>query len=220
MKKTTFVAILILTSNCFAGNFENSLQRIEAEWSTIYYAMPKSKQAVAYEQLLNKTITFASQYPNKAEPLFWQAVTKATFADHQDAISALESIHGARDLLFKAITINPKTMNGSAYVTLGTLYYMAPKWPIAFGSNSKAQEYLEAALKINPNGIDSNYYYGDFLLSNDEYEKAAFYLTKAATAPPQPNESYSDIKLKEEAKRALKKAKNRKISHAKANFIF
>ena len=51
--------------------------------------------------------------------------------------------------MLKAIEINPQAMDGSAYVTLGTLYYMAPKWPIGFGDEATAQKMLQTALKIN-----------------------------------------------------------------------
>lgn len=214
MKKTTFVALLILSGQCFADHLKTSLMNIESEWASVYYKMPKQKQIAAYPQLLNKTIKLSSQYPDSPEPWFWQAVIKATYADHQDAISALASIHEARDLLIKVLKINPQAMNGSAYVTLGTLYYMVPKWPIAFGDNVKAKKMLETALKINPDGIDTNYYYGDFLLTNNEVSASETYFAKAATAPIQPNQSYADIRLKEEAKIALTKAKKRKISNS------
>ena len=133
MKKTTFVALLLLSPQSFAESLIDSLQRIESEWASIYYSTPKQKQGPAYCQLLDKTIHLSRQHPNNAEPIIWEAIVKATNADHQDAVSALESIHDARDLLLKAIEINPQAMDGSAYVTLGTLYYMAPKWPIGFG---------------------------------------------------------------------------------------
>ena len=216
MKKTTFVALLLLSTQCFADNLQACLINIEAEWSTVYYKMPKQQQIGAYQKLLEKTLKLSTQYPNHSEPLFWQAVIKATSADHQDAISALESIHEARDLLLKALQIDPKAMNGSAYVTLGTLYYMVPKWPIAYGDNSKAKEMLQAALKINPNGIDANYYYGDFLLSNNELSEAEYYFEKAATTPIRPDQSYADYRLKQEAKIALIKTKKRKVADAKS----
>jgi len=220
MKKTTFVALLLLTSQCFADSLQASLQTIESEWTSVYYKMSKQKQITAFPELLYKANQLSSQYPNNAEPLFWKAVIKATYADYQDAISALKSIHEARDLLIKAITINPKTMNGSAYVTLGTLYYMVPKWPIAFGDNAKAKEMLETALKINPNGIDTNFYYGDFLLANNEIAEAENYFLKAAEAPITSNQSYTDTRLKEEAKLALRKTKAQKISNTKGLLSF
>ena len=192
---------------------------IESEWASIYYGTPKQKQGDAFLHLLDKTITLTKQYPNAAEPIFWEAVVKATYADHQDGFSALSSIQEARDLLEKAISIKPETMSGSAYVTLGTLYYMAPKWPIAFGDDQKAQEMLKTALNINPNGIDANYFYGDFLLIHNNPSEAQKYFAKAASAPARPDQLYADNQLKAEARLALKNAKDRKISGAKNMFM-
>jgi Tfp pilus assembly protein PilF len=46
----------------------------------------------------------------------------------------------------------------------GALYYQVPGWPIGFGDKDKANELLKKALALNPDGIDPNYFYGDFLL--------------------------------------------------------
>jgi tetratricopeptide (TPR) repeat protein len=169
--------------------------------------------------LLDKTIDLSKRYPDDAEPIFWQAVVKATYADHQDAFSALKAIHEARDLLIKAIDINPKTMDGSAYVTLGTLSYLAPKWPIAFGDDKEAQKMFQSALKINPNGIDTNYFYGEFLLSTDRPKDAVKYFERAATAQARTEQLYADNQLKEEARLALKNTMERKVSDAKSTFL-
>jgi tetratricopeptide (TPR) repeat protein len=205
MKKTTFVALLLLSHQCVADTLGNALQSLESEWASIYYKTPKAKQSSAYQHLLDKTALLKKQHPNAAEPIFWEAVIKATSADNQSAISALSLVVEAKDLLQKAISINPYTMDGSAYVTLGTLYYMVPKWPIAFGDEEKAKELLETALKINPKGIDTNYYYGDFLLSLDQQEEAKKYFVNAINAPVRSEQPFADSQLKAEAQKALNK---------------
>ncbi len=218
MKKTTFVALLLLSPQSFAESLNDSLQRIESEWASIYYSTPKQKQGSAYSELLDKTINLSRQHPNNAEPIIWEAIVKATNADHQDAVSALESIHDARDLLLKAIEINPQAMDGSAYVTLGTLYYMAPKWPIGFGDEETAQKMLQTALKINPNGIESNYFYGDFLLSNNNFNEAEKYFKRALAIPARAEQLYADNQLKEQARMALKNTHESRISATKGLF--
>ncbi len=219
MKKLFFVVLLLLSTHCFAEGLKDSLKNIEAEWASIYYSTPKSQQGPAYVQLLDKTVNLVRQYPDAAEPIFWQAVVKATYADQQDAFSALNAIHEARDLLIKAIKINPETMSGSAYVTLVTLYYMVPKWPISFGDDDAAQQMLETALKINPDGIDSNYFYGEFLLLHNKPGDAAIYFERASAAPARSEQLYADNRLKAEARLALKNAQNRKISGEKGLFL-
>jgi tetratricopeptide (TPR) repeat protein len=219
MKKTTFVALLLLSIQCFAGDVTSSAQAIESEWASIYYKLPKSSQGAAYDALLTKAEQLADQYPNTAEPLFWQALVIATHAELQDGFTALKAIHKSRDLLLEAIKINPQTANGSAYVTLGTLYYMVPSWPIAFGDAKKAEKMFQAALKINPNGIDANYFYGDFLLANNKTKEAQSYFEKALSAPSRREQSFADSKLKDEVKLALANTKNRKINGVKNTFL-
>lgn len=218
MNFTTFVALLLLSTQCVADNLKLSLQHIESEWAVIYYKTPEKDKEDAYERLLDKTVNLSKQFPNEAEPLAWQAILKANYAAHVDAIGALEAIKEARDLLQAAIHINPNVMDGSAYVTLGTLYYMAPKWPIAFGDDEKAKEMLETALKINPAGIDSNYFFGDFLLTQGQPTEAVKYFEKAAKAPARKEQMFADNQLKTEAQNALKKALNQQ--QAKGNELF
>ena len=210
---------MLLSTQCFAEPLKDALKNIETEWASVYYSTPKHKQGPAYVQLLDKTVNLSKQYPNAAEPIFWQAVVKATYADQQDAFSALSAIHEARDLLIKAIKINPETMDGSAYVTLGTLYYMAPKWPIAFGDDNAAKQMLETALKINPDGIDANYFYGEFLLLHNKPNDAAIYFERATAAPARAEQLYADNQLKAEARLALKNTQERKISGEKGIFL-
>ncbi|MCK9619417.1 MAG: hypothetical protein ACXWTK_07300 [Methylobacter sp.] len=219
MKKLIFVVLLLLSNPCFSESLEDAIKNIEAEWASTYYSTPKNKQGPAYAQLLTKTTSLVRQYPNAAEPLFWQAVLKATYADLQDPFSALGAIHEARDLLIKAIKINPQTMAGSAYVTLGTLYYMVPKWPVSFGDDDTAKQMLEAALKINPDGIDANYFYGEFLLLHNKPNDAAIYLERASSAPARAEQLYADNQLKAEAKRALQNTQKGKIDDGKGMLL-
>lgn len=219
MKKTTFVALLLLSTQCLAEDLKPSVEAIESEWASIYYKLPQNKQEAAYDALLTKAEQLADQFPNTAEPLFWQALVIATHAELQDGFTALKAIHKARDLLLESIKINPETANGSAYVTLGTLYYMVPSWPIAFGDKEKAEKLFQAALKVNPNSIDGNYFYGDFLLANNNTKEAQKYFEKALSAPSRKEQLFADNKLKDEVKLALVNTKNRKINGVKSTFL-
>ncbi len=187
-----------------AEDLNDSLTKIESEWASIYYTTPKNKKAMAYVRLLDKTNNLVRLFPTAAEPIFWQAVVKASYAEQQDAFSALAAIHEVRDLLIKAININPKTMSGSAYVTLGTLYYRVPKWPISFGDDVAAKKMLETALEINPDGIDTNYFYGEYLMLHDKPDEALLYFKKALAAPSRTEQLYADNQLKAEVEQALK----------------
>ncbi len=219
MKKVTFVVFLLLTTNGFAGTLAESLLSIESEWANIYYRTPVHQQKQAFEKLYDYTSQVAQQYPNKAEVITWQAIIKATNAGHMDGLSALNAIYEARDLLNIAIELDRETLNGSALVTLATLYYMAPGWPIAFGDQAKAEQLLLSALKINPNGIDTNYFYADYLLSQDRAKEAEIYFNRAINAPKREQQLYADLQLQNEALKGLERTQQRKVNHAKNLFI-
>jgi tetratricopeptide (TPR) repeat protein len=78
-----------------------------------------------------------------------------------------------------AIKQDPKALEGSAYTSLGSLYYQVPGWPVGFGDDEKAEKLLKQALAINPTGIDPNFFYGDFLLDQGDKAQAKVYLDKA-----------------------------------------
>lgn len=218
MKKIILVVLLSISSYCVAESLPDALNNIESEWAKIYYQLPEQQQGQAYARLLDKTIKLCEKYPLDTGAMFWQAVVKASYADHQDPISAINAIHEVRNLLNKAIAINPNTMEGSAYVVLGTLYQMAPAWPIAFGDDEEAEKLFQTALKISPNGIDSNYYYGQFLLSNKQLKEAQSYFEKAVAAPVRPEQVFADTQLQEEAKHALNHFSDVEVSNKKRLF--
>lgn len=218
MKKVALVVLLFITNSfCMAASLKDSLNRIESDWAKVYYGSHSDKSK-AYQQLLEQAKDLSAQYPQAAEPLIWQAILIATNADLQDAVSALDAIYEARKLLNKAIATNPKALGGSAYVTLGTLYYMAPKWPLAFGDTEEAKKLLETALEINPEGIDTNYFYGDFLLSLDQPEQAVVYFEKALNAPVRNEQFFADTQLQSEARKALNNAQQHKIGKSRTIF--
>jgi tetratricopeptide (TPR) repeat protein len=198
--------LLMMVSNaCFADSLHDALNGIESEWATIHYGLPKAKQQIAFPALLDKIKPLAEQYPNDAGVIYWQALVKASYAKYQNPVAALQAVHEVRDLLTKAIAINPRVMNGAAYIVLGTLYDKVPGWPIGFGDDNTAKSLLETALKINPNGIVSNYFYGQFLLTHDDEQAAERYFNKALAAPVRAEQMYADSQMRHNVERELKK---------------
>lgn len=204
MKRILFVVILVLTNlPTYANNIITSIDGIESAWAETYYDHTQVNTSKTYQQLLQQAESLSTQFPNRAEPVLWQAILIATDADQQPPLKALAQINQAHDLLLKAIDIDPNGVAGSAQATLGTLYYMAPAWPIAFGDSDKAEQFFLAALKINPNNIEANYYYGDFLHHQNKISQAEFYFKKAITIPPRKNQMLADKSLQQQATTAL-----------------
>nr|BFE97656.1 hypothetical protein GCM10020185_81920 [Pseudomonas brassicacearum subsp. brassicacearum] len=53
-----------------------------------------------------------------------------------------------------------------------------PGWPLGFGDSDKAEQLLQQALQLNPNGIDSLYFWGDHLYRQKRYSEAKAALQK------------------------------------------
>ena len=91
--------------------------------------------------------------------------------------------------------------------SLGTLYFKVPGWPIGFGDTEKAEELLKHALEINPDGIDPNFFYGEFLLEEDRYAESVAVLSHALQAAPRPDRPLADAGRKAEIQDTLDKVR-------------
>lgn len=192
---------------------EEALQVLENEWAEAFYRLPARQQTEKFNALLPRIREFKARYPQRAEPLILEAVVLCTLAASDWGFSSLSRINEARALLIASIDFDPRAMHATAYITLGNLYHRLPGWPISFGDDKLALQYLEAAHRMFPDSLDSNYFLGDFWLHEDEYDKALPYLEKAELAPVRATQRLSDEKLKEELKVALTAARQRKSPH-------
>ncbi|MBX3711770.1 MAG: tetratricopeptide repeat protein [Lysobacter sp.] len=107
----------------------------------------------------------------------------------------------------QALKLDPDALDGSAYTSLGVLYYQVPGWPLGFGDDRKARELLRKGLKVNPDGIDPNYFYGDFLRDQGDWSGAAAALEKALAAPPRPGRELADQGRRKEVAALLAKVR-------------
>jgi Tfp pilus assembly protein PilF len=62
---------------------------------------------------------------------------------------------------------------------------------------------------MNPDGIDPNYFYGDFMLEEDNYAEAVKYLEKAAAAPPRLGRPLADKGRQAEVREKLQQARKK-----------
>jgi len=220
MNKTTIVAFLLLFSQvCFANDISHDINQVEQTWAKIYYGQLKSEQRSNYLLLLKKVSQLSERYSDSLELKVWQAIVIASNAANESPFVALESIKKAKNILEQVIEKQPSTLNGAALVTLGTLYYMTPGWPVSFGDTDKAKALLKKALEINPDSIDSNYFYADYLLSENQFEAAKKYFRLALNASVRPFQSYADQQLKHEALLALEKTQQGKLDSERFKFL-
>lgn len=190
-----------------AGPVEDAVAEVQHDWEVTRYQTPAKEREKRYEALVAKAHQFSEANAGRSEPLVWEGIALSSLAGEKGGIGALGLVKQAKALYEQAIKISPDALDGSAYNSLGVLYYKVPGWPIGFGDKKRAEELLQQALKINPKGIDPNYFYGEFLVEQKRPAEAVAYLEKALQAPARPGRQIADAGRREEAKELLDKAR-------------
>lgn len=176
-----FISLGSLANN--ANDFDDKLLYLQHEWANVNYTLKGDSQEDAFDGLSVAAEIFVNKYPERAETWIWQGIIQSSYAGAKGGLGALSLAKQAKKSFEKAIEIDDSALSGSAYTSLGTLYHKVPGWPIAFGDDDDAKAFLEKALAINPTGIDANYFYGEFMLDERNYEKAKNHFIIAKSAP-------------------------------------
>ncbi|NOU25258.1 MAG: tetratricopeptide repeat protein [Methylotenera sp.] len=204
------LSFIALASSAFADDkLDAEIAQIQHEWAKANYQTPKDAQEDAFKLLIEQAHQITANNANAPEALIWEGISNSGYAKAKGGIGALKFAEKARDLFLAAEKINPNALHGSAYTSLGSLYYKVPGWPIGFGDKKKARAYLEKALQANPTGIDPNYFYADFLSEQGDYAKAVEYYKKALTAPARLGREDADAGRRKEAEEGLKVAEKK-----------
>ncbi len=186
--------ILGLTMMCASmahatGNpaMDADVRHVDDQWAHITYQITdKDEQLREIDALAQYAAAVVKKYPGEVEPLLWQGIVVSEEAGMASVFDQLSLAKKARGIFEQAESIDPNGANGAVAMSLGVLYYRVPGFPIAFGNDKKARALLELALNKDPNGLDANFFYGDFLLSRDDYAEAQKALLHALAAPINP----------------------------------
>ena len=198
------LALASLPALALTDASRTQLERIQGRWAEINYQTPAAQRDTAFADLAQVADRAVAAEPQAAELRIWKAIVLSTWAGARGGLGALDLVKQAKSELEQALKLDARALDGSAYTSLGSLYYQVPGWPIAFGDDEKAEAMLKTALAINPNGIDPNYFYGDFLLRKKRYQEARAALEKALAAADRPARASADAGRREEARQLLK----------------
>ena len=208
MKKLITLGLLMIISMVHAETSQMVTQ-LQTRWAEVKYELPVKAQEKSFAELAAQADAAALAEPANADVLIWQGIIHASFAGAKGGLGALGEVKKAKKIFEKAIEIQPEALNGSAYTSLGSLYYQVPGWPVGFGDSKKAAENLQKGLALNPDGIDSNFFQGDYLMSEGEYTLALAAFEKALKAPPRPDRKLADDGRKREILAAIEKIREK-----------
>ena len=160
------------------------VREIQSEWARLYYLDEFLNENLRELQALSdQADLLARDHPQNAEALVWDAIVLSTLAEKKGGLGALGLVKKARLKLEQAEAIDPEVLGGSIYASLGSLYSKVPGWPIGFGNDDKAEKYFKKALAINPQGLDINYFFAEYLVDQGDDEQALVHIERALQAP-------------------------------------
>jgi tetratricopeptide (TPR) repeat protein len=202
LRAGTFVAFCLMLAG-HAALAAPTLEDIQAQWDVTNFSLTGDAQIESFEQLQAVSEAYTTADPGQAEGWIWRGIIDSSFAGAKGGLGALGLAKSARKYFDEAIAINGDAMQGSAYSSLGTLYYSVPGWPLGFGNDDKAEDFLQKGLSLNPDGIDSNYFYAEFLVNQKKPAEAVEFYQKALNAPPREGRAVADEGRRKQAQEAI-----------------
>ncbi|MDD2052175.1 tetratricopeptide repeat protein [Pseudomonas putida] len=193
-----FIAALSQSVWALEAAEQQQLSSIQQSWAHIQYEVAQDQRAAAFERLSSETQAFTAQHPAQAEAWIWKGIVTSSWAGAEGGLAALGKAKTAKADLEKSLSLDPKALQGSAYTSLAALYDRVPGWPIGFGDSDQAEQLLKQALQLNPDGIDSLYFWGDHLYRQKRYAQAKVALQKALQAAPRPGRETADSGRRQE----------------------
>ena len=206
--KKLLLALAFLPVVAWAAPVDDAVADLQRDWEVIRYQTPQAEREKRFEALSAKAHKVTETYPGRSEPLIWEGIIVSSWASEKGGIGALSLVKQAKADYAQALQIDAKALDGSAYNSLGVLYYKVPGWPLGFGDKAKAKELLQKALAINPQGIDPNFFYAELLVETQHANEAMPYLEKALQAPPRPGRQIADSGRREEVRALMAKIKS------------
>ncbi len=210
--RTGIIAIAAIVTTATAGLSSaaaTTIHELQTQWAIANYELSDDAKEDALEKLAMRADRLTTEQPKNADGWIWSGIIKSSYAGAKGGLGALSLAKAARRDLETGLQIDPQALSGSAYTSLGTLYFSVPGWPIGFGNDKKAEELLRTALQINPDGIDSNYFFAEFMRDQGEWAEAQRYYLKARAAPPRPDRPLADKGRHREIDAALEALQSR-----------
>lgn len=211
---TFFLRILLLGALSVGAqasentSLKSELLRLAHDWEHVkLQVIDLDEQERQMADLAQRAGKIAEQYENIPDPIVWVGIItseQASLANENGSpLKALELAKRARNILEMVEKTQPATMDAAAPTTLGLLYDGVPRFPIGFGDKAKARYYHQEAVRYAPDGLDANYFYGDFLYRHGELAEAIKVLEHALTVPGLSNRPIWDKSRRAEIRKIL-----------------
>ena len=190
----------------WAGEIDPSVYNIQQRWANLNYSNESSDEVVEGLKVLSEEAeALLAHNSSNVELRVWSGIVLSTLANKKGGLGALGLVKQAKERLESAIEQDPTALHGSAYASLGVLYHKVPGWPLGFGNNKLARKNLEAALDVDPEGLDTNFFYADFLADAKDTSKAIEHLQIALQSTQLEGRPVADAGRRKEVNALLEK---------------
>ncbi len=167
-------------------------QEFQQRWAVAQYQQQGDAREQALAALADEVRQASTARPDDLALKTWAGIIIGSYAGAKGGLGALSLAKEAKADYEAVIAKDASVLKGSALTSLGVLYYKVPGWPLGFGDEERAAFMLKRGLNLNPDGIDSNYFYADFLAEQGKKQEAKSYLLKAKAAAPRPGREIAD----------------------------
>ena len=140
--------------------------------------------------------------PDKPEGHFWLGANYGGTAAHS-TIANLSSFNDIKTEMEAVLKIDESYQGYSAYLGLGRLYLQAPR--VLGGDSSKAIEYLEKGLKLNPKHSLMRYHLAEALQANNRDAEAKKQIEAITATTPDPKHMAEHNEAVAKGKKLLEK---------------
>lgn len=191
--KAVLVLCLLLGGSLSSqAGFAEALEAYQQRWADAMYQAEQEKREPLLTELADQLRSAVATHSDSAPLLIWQGIVLSTLAGERGGLGALGLVKEAKVVFEAALALDPGALGGSAATSLGSLYHQVPGWPIGFGNDKKALRYLEQGLAENPQGIDANYFMGQYWIEKNRAEIGKQYLLVAQLASPREGRGVAD----------------------------
>ena len=163
----------------------------DVEWKFAKYsyflgkAEPNEDDAIKVFERGRDAAKIASRVdPDKPDGHFWYGANLGELARISPVTVGIKSVDDIREAMNKAISIEPKYQNGSAYDALGQVE-MATR-TLKGGTIGKAIEYYEKGLEVSPNNANLRLHLAEAYFAAKEEEDAKKQLDTLFAITPDP----------------------------------
>ncbi len=210
LKPWLVISLMLISTVSFSAS-KNNLQRdislLKKNWAIGVYQIDANKRKSYFKRLRHQVITLTNKHAGNSEIWIWHGIITGTYAEEIGGLKALRLVKQSKLSFEKSIQMNPNALNGLAFTSLGLLYDRVPGWPIGFGDPKKARHFLQIGIRKDPKGIDSNYFYGVYLINHGHKVEGIWRLKKALKAPLNQEHIIADKGRREEIRLMLYKSK-------------